>query len=57
MTRKKVYTGVVLLCVAVLLMVIGQNDCSPVFQVGGIILFVAGLLFYLWGRFFSRERA
>ena len=57
MNRRKVYAGVVLLCVAVLVMVIGQNDCSPVFQVGGIVLFGAGLLFYLWGRFFSRDRA
>ncbi len=57
MNRKRVYAGVVLLCVAVLVMVIGQNDCSPVFQVGGIVLFGGGLLFYLWGRFFSRDRA
>jgi hypothetical protein len=57
MNRKKVYTGVVLLCVAVLLMLIGQNDCSPVFQICGIVLFGAGLLLYLWGRFFSRDRA
>ncbi len=56
MNRKKVYTGVVLLCSSVLLMLIGQNDCSPVFQILGVVLFGAGLLFYLWGRFFSRDR-
>ncbi len=57
MNRKKVYAGVVLLCVAVLLMIFGESDCSPVLQVGGIVLFGAGLLLYLWGRFFSRDRA
>ena len=55
--RKKVYTGIVLLCAAVLLMLIGQKNSSPFFQIFWVILLGAGLLLYLWGRFFSRDRA
>jgi hypothetical protein len=55
--RKKVYTGVLMMCVAVLLMLIGQENPSLVFQVGWIILLGIGILFYLWGRFFSRGDA
>ena len=54
--RKKVYTGVVLICLAVLLMLIGQEIDSPFFQIFWVILLGAGLLLYLWGRFFSRSR-
>ena len=53
--RKKVYTGVGMLCAAVLLMLVGQESTSPVFQVLWILLLGIGLLFYLWGRFFSRR--
>ena len=55
--RKKVYTGVAILCVAVLLMLVGQERTSPAFQVLWILLVGIGLLFYLWGRFFSRGDA
>ena len=55
--RRKVYTGVAMICVAVLLMLIGQESASLVFQVVWIILLGIGLLFYLWGRFFSRGNA
>lgn len=52
--RKKVYAGVVTICAAVLLMLVGQESASLVIQVVWIILLGVGLLFYLWGRFFSR---
>ena len=55
--RKKVYTGVAFLCVAVLLMLAGQERTSPTFQLFWILLLGIGLLFYLWGRFFSRGDA
>jgi hypothetical protein len=55
--RKKVYAGVVLICAAVLLMIMGQEIESAFFQVFWVILLGVGLLFYLWGRFFSRGSA
>ena len=55
--RKKVYTGVVLICAAVLLMLIGQKNPSPFLQIFWVILLGVGLLLYLWGRFFSRGKA
>jgi len=57
MDRKKVYIGVGLLCVAVLMMLIGQKISSSFWQVSWVILLGAGLLLYFWGRFFSRDRA
>jgi hypothetical protein len=55
--RKKVYAGVVLICAAVLLMIMGQEIESAFFQVFWVILLGVGLLFYLCGRFFSRGSA
>jgi hypothetical protein len=55
--RKKVYTGVVFLCAAVLLMLIGQENPLPIFKILWVILLGVGLLLYLWGRFFSRGSA
>ena len=55
--RKKVYLGVIIICVAVLLMVMGQESNSLLFQVLWIILLGIGLFCYLWGRFFSRDDA
>jgi hypothetical protein len=55
--RRKIYTGVVMICVAVLLMLIGQESALLVLQVVWILLLGVGLLFYLWGRFFSRGNA
>jgi hypothetical protein len=55
--RRKIYTGVVMICVAVLLMLIGQESAPLVLQVVWILLLGVGLLFYLWGRFFSRGNA
>jgi hypothetical protein len=57
MDRKKVYTGIGLICAAVLMMLIGQNISSPFLQISWVILLGAGLLLYLWGRFFSRDNA
>ncbi len=55
--RKRIYMGVLMICVAVLLMLIGQENPSRAFQVVWIVLLGIGLLFYLWGRFFSRDNA
>jgi hypothetical protein len=55
--RKKVYAGVAILCAAVLLMLLGEESKSPVLQVLWVLLLGMGLLFYLWGRFFSRGDA
>ena len=55
--RKKVYTGVALLCGAVLVMLVAEESSSLVFRISWVILLGIGLLFYLWGRFFSRDDA
>ncbi len=52
--RKRIYIGVFLICVSVLLMIFGEEVESRIFQVFWIILLGMGVLFYLWGRFFSR---
>ncbi len=53
--RKRIYIGVFLICVSVLLMVFGEDVESRIFQVFWVILLGLGILFYLWGRFFSRK--
>jgi L-asparagine transporter-like permease len=53
--RKKVYIGVVILCVAVVMMLVGEENPSLVSQILWILLLGIGLLVYLWGRFFSGE--
>ena len=55
--RQRVFTGVILLCVGMLMMLIGQESASPVFKTIWVGLLGLGLFFYLWGRFFSREDA
>ena len=52
--RKKVFSGVFFLCVAVFLMLMGREDASPLWQVIWVSLLGLGLLLYLWGRYFSR---
>lgn len=52
--RKKVFPGVLLLCLGVLLMLMGRENASPIWQVTWLILLGLGLFLYLWGRFFSR---
>jgi len=55
--RQRVFTGVILLCVGMLMMLIGQESASPVFKTIWVGLLGLGIFFYLWGRFFSREDA
>jgi len=55
--RKKVYVGLVLLCTAVLLMLVGQGNPSLFLRIFWVILLGVGILLYLWGRFFSRGSA
>lgn len=53
--RKRIYIGVFLICVSVLLMIFGEEAESRIFQASWVILLGVGILFYLWGRFFSRK--
>ena len=53
-SRRKVFSGVALLCAAVLLMLIKSEDISFAWQVAWIPFFSLGIFFYLWGRFFSK---
>ena len=55
--RQKVFTGVILLCTGAILMLLGQEISSPYFKTAWMTLLGVGILFYLWGRFFSREEA
>jgi hypothetical protein len=52
--RKKVFPGVLFLCVAVLLMLMGKENASPLWQVVWVSLLGLGLFLYLWGRFYSK---
>jgi hypothetical protein len=52
--RKKVFSGVLFMCVAVLLMLMGRENASPLWQVIWVSLLGLGFFLYLWGRFFSR---
>ena len=54
LNRGRIYTGVVLLCTAVLLMFMEKEESPPLRKVVWISLFALGIFFYLWGRFFSR---
>jgi len=53
--RPKVFTGVFLVCLAVILMLI-EREGTPLFlKVLRFIFLSAGLGLYVWGRFFSRR--
>jgi hypothetical protein len=52
--RKKVFSGVLFICVAVLLMLMGEKHASPTLQGIWMSLLGMGVFLYLWGRFFSR---
>ncbi len=54
LNRGRIYTGVVLLCTAVLLMLMEKEESPPLRKVVWISLLTLGIIFYLWGRFFSR---
>ena len=52
--RKKAFTGVFLVCLAVILMLV-ERDSTPIsLKVIRVVLLSAGLGLYVWGRFFSR---
>lgn len=55
--KQKVFTGVILICAGVLMMLMGEESASPIFKTIRVGLFGLGIFFYLWGRFFSREDA
>jgi len=52
--RKKVFSGVFFLCVAVFLMLLGTENASLLWQVIWVCLLGLGLFLYLWGKYFSR---
>ncbi len=52
--RRKIYLGVLFLCMAALVMLADRGGRYPSLQVVWIFLAGVGLFFYLWGRFFSR---
>jgi hypothetical protein len=53
--RKKVFVGVLFLCLAVILMLIGKENASLLWEVFWVSLLGLGLSFYLWGRFYSKD--
>ena len=53
--RKKIFSGVFFICLAVLLMLLGEKHASPILQGIWVSLLGLGLFLYLWGRFFSRD--
>jgi len=55
--RQKLFAGVILICTGAILMLLGQEISSPIFKTVWMALLAAGIFFYLWGRFFSREDA
>ena len=52
--RKKILGGVFFICLAVLLMLLGEKYPSSTLQGIWVSLLGLGLSLYLWGRFFSR---
>ena len=52
--RKKIFSGVFFICLAVLLMFLGEKNASPTLQGIWVSLLGLGVFLYLWGRFFSR---
>lgn len=52
--RGKIFSGVFFICLAVLLMLLGEKHASPILQGVWVSLLGLGLFLYLWGRFFSR---
>ena len=52
--RKKIFSGVFFICLAVLLMLLGEKHASPTLRGIWVSLLGLGIFLYLWGRFFSR---
>ena len=55
--RPKIFAGVILICVAALLMLAGGESPSPLVKTLRTGLLGLGIFLYLRGRFFSREEA
>lgn len=53
--RAKVITGVLLICLGVVLMLITGEKGSSISRSLWVGLLAVGIFFYLWGRFFSRR--
>ena len=51
--RRKVITGAVLICLAVILMLIAGENGGPLSRSFWMGPLAVGIFFYLWGRFFS----
>jgi protein-S-isoprenylcysteine O-methyltransferase Ste14 len=57
MDKKKAFTGVVLVCLAVFMMLF-EGEGTPFFMKAiRVVVLSVGLGFYVWGRFFSRGGA
>ena len=55
--KKKAFTGVILVCLAVFMMLF-EGESTPFFMKAiRVGLLCVGLGFYVWGRFFSRGDA
>ncbi len=55
--RKKIFTGVIFICLGVLLMLAEKEGGLFAWRALWVALLGLGLFFYLWGRFFSRGEA
>ncbi|OGP98801.1 MAG: hypothetical protein A2Z51_07865 [Deltaproteobacteria bacterium RBG_19FT_COMBO_52_11] len=56
MDRKKAFTGVFLVCLAVFLMLWERENTAIFWKVLRVVILSAGLGLYVWGRFFSGGR-
>jgi hypothetical protein len=52
--RPRVFSGVIILCGSVLLMIIKNKDISLTWQLIWLLFFGLGIYLYIWGRFFSK---
>jgi L-asparagine transporter-like permease len=55
LNRMKIFIGVAFICAAVIIMLAQQESSSLYAKAVWAILLGIGVIFYLWGRFFSRE--
>lgn len=53
----KIYTGVLLICLAALTMLVKSEDPARAWSFVRFALMGAGIFLYLWGRLFSRGEA
>ncbi len=52
--RQRVFSGVIILCGSVLLMIVKNKDISLTWQLIWLLFFGLGIYLYIWGRFFSK---